>query len=86
MVLKQRLQDGKTQFIDIGDNFLVITPYSKEWNPTQSKDIHSVISYCDYEGKLQHEPLYKDFFQWIYSNDGQLFLTLNNTVADVSKF
>ena len=78
MILKQRLADGKTQFIDLGNNFVIITSAAQDWSPMQSKDVYQIISYMDYNGKLQHEPLYKDFLHWIYSNDGQLFLNLTS--------
>lgn len=78
MILKQRLRDGFTQFINIGNNFTILTPANKDWNPAESKDVHSIITYSDYKGTMQHEPLYIDFPQWIYSNDGQLFLTLTS--------
>lgn len=78
MILKQRLRDGFTQFIDIGGNFTISTPANNEWNPNESKDVHGIVSYCDNNGKLQHEPLYIDFPQWLYSNDGQLFITLTS--------
>lgn len=81
MVLKQRFADGRTQFIDIGNNFVIITPAHENWNMQKvmnKEDVHSIIEYVDYNSHLQVEPLYKDFLQWIYSNDGQLFLTLTS--------
>jgi hypothetical protein len=86
MVLKQRFSEGKTHFIDIGDNFLLLQPHSDEWkhnNINMSKDAHAVIMFTDIHGKSQEEWLYKDFPQWIYTNDGQLFLNL--TSPDFSK-
>jgi hypothetical protein len=80
MVLKQRFAEGKTQFIDIGENFVIITPANENWNDVikRDKDVHSVIEFTGHNGKSQFEPLYTDFYQWIYSNDGQLFLTLTS--------
>lgn len=78
MILKQRLGDGQTHFIDIGNSFSIITKAYKEWDNNTYKDAHSLISYMDDKGVLRHEPLYKDFIQWIYSNDGQLFLNLGS--------
>lgn len=79
MVLVQKFSDGKTQYIDIGNNFVIITPVSNEWvvnEVNMSKDAHMMLSYCDYNGNCQYEPLYNDFKQWIYSNNGQLFMNL----------
>jgi len=86
MVLKQRFADGRTHFIDIGGNFQIETPVSPEWDKTWQghamtfkTDVVAVITYSvnvNGEDKIMHEPIYKDFPQWIYSNDGQLFKTL----------
>jgi len=81
MVLKQRFSDGKTQFIDIGNDFLLLQPHSEEWvhnDIAMSKDANAVIMYRDSSGNHMEEWLYKDFPQWIYSNDGQLFLNLTD--------
>ncbi len=83
MVLKQRFADGRTAYTDIGEQWLYIQPAATEFkglayeylrSPEPEKDCIGLIQY----GKRQLEPIFKDFPQWIYSNDGQLFLTLNN--------
>jgi hypothetical protein len=83
MILKQRFANGRTQFIDIGSDFLVLTRANENWdmeltnyfgkeNAPLSKDVHALIQYSE----RKTEPLYIGFPQWIYSNDGQLFQTL----------
>ena len=87
MILKQRFAEGRTHFIDIGNNFQIETPASPEWDKTWQgystfkTDVVAVVSYSvntQGEDRIMHEPIYKDFSQWIYSNNGQLFLTLTS--------
>jgi len=81
MVLKQRFADGRTAYTNIGEQWLYIQQNAKEFQDTAAhyfegsgaeKDCIGLIQY----GNRQTEPIYKDFPQWVYSNDGQLFLTL----------
>lgn len=87
MVLKQRFADGRTNFTDIGNDFQIETPASPEWGCALKNldkdfktDVVAVLTYNINQATSDHvmqELIYKDFQQWIYSNDGQLFLTLN---------
>ena len=80
MLLKQRFAEGRTNVIDIGDDFMLIQQNAEDFemrlqehfkeNELQ-KDCIAFVCY----GKKE-EPIYKDFPQWIYTNDGQLFMTL----------
>jgi len=83
MVLKQRFSDGRTQFIDIGDDWMLIqqnaadfemqkTAHFGDLAATHGKDVHAFICY----GDRKTEPLYKGYPQWIYSNDGRLFMNV----------
>lgn len=83
MVLKQRFADGRTAYTDIGDSFLLLTRAEKEFEDLAEeyfrttelqKDCIALIQY----GERKTEPIYTDFPQWIYSNNGQLFLTLTS--------
>lgn len=83
MILKQRFAEGKTQFIDIGSNFLIVTKASAEYDSVSDRHFNGdkvwrkdVYAFIEYGEKGDIEPLFDDFLQWIYSNDGQLFLTL----------
>lgn len=86
MVLKQRFANGRTNYTEIGNSFQVETPASEGWSDTLNKrnelcktDVVAILSYninTGTEDKTVHEPIYKDFRQWLYSNSGQLFLTL----------
>lgn len=88
MVLKQRFEHGRTAYTDIGDNFLYIQQNAEEFKDACAhhfegrtefeKDCIGLIQY----GERKTEPIYKDFPQWVYSNDGQLFITLTNCEWD----
>lgn len=84
MILKQRFADGRTNYKDIGNDFMFIQPMADDFE-MWAKD-----HFTDKEQKMKEdcigficysktsEPIFKDFPQWIYSNDGQLFMTLSN--------
>ena len=81
MILKQRFEDGKTAFTDIGDQWLYIQRAAPEFkdiasdyfkNEDLEKDCLGLIRY----GDRKTEPVYKDFPQWVISNEGKLFMTL----------
>lgn len=81
MIFKQRFEHGRTNFKDIGSDFMIVTRASDEFQDivnkhfhdgTDKKDIHAFLLY----GEREIEPLYIDFQQWIYTNDGQMFLNL----------
>lgn len=80
MVLKQRFADGRTNYIDIGSDWTYIQPIAEEHagycdiDKMNEKERGDCAGFICYERK--HIPIFKDFPQWIYSNDGQLFLTL----------
>lgn len=83
MILKQRFADGRTAYTDISDQWLYIQQNAEEFKDAVAhyfeggefeKDCIGLIQY----GDRKTEPIYKDFPQWIYSNDGQLFLTLTS--------
>jgi hypothetical protein len=81
MVLKQRFADGRTNYIDLGNDFTYIQPVAEEFDAYSVIDKMSEVEKEDCKGFIcygeqKHEPIYKDFPQWIYSNDGQLFMTL----------
>ena len=80
MILKQRFADGRTNYIDIGNDFTFIQPMAEEFdryadldkmNEEEKKSCAGFICY-----QREHAPIFKDFPQWVYSNDGQLFMTL----------
>lgn len=85
MVLKQRFEQGRTQFIDIGNDWMLIQQNAVDFEMIKKEhftgsdnlgnDVHAFILY----GDRKQEPLYRDFPQWVYTNDGQLFLTLTET-------
>lgn len=81
MILKQRFADGKTAYTNIGDQFVYLQQNHPDFkqvadeyinNQCMIKDCFGIICY----GDRKREPIYKDFPQWIMSNDGQLFMTL----------
>jgi len=82
MVLKQRFQDGRTNYTDIGDDFMYTEFFGDGFNDLckraglneQSKK--DCIGFIHYAMDKRQIPIYKDFPQWIYYNDGQLFMTL----------
>lgn len=80
MVLKQRFADGRTNYIDIGNDFLYIQRNSPDFETLAQAELNTdayrkaCIGFVCYDKKS--EPIYEDFQQWVYSNDGQLFLTL----------
>jgi len=82
MILKQRFQDGRTNYTDIGDDFMYTQFFadgfsalakSGEMNEQSLKDCMGIIHYGVDKKQI---PIYKDFPQWIYSNDGRLFMNL----------
>lgn len=88
MILKQRFTDGRTNYTEIGSDFQIETPASPEWDATMQSmgtaqyktDVIAVLTFSVSEGtedKLKHEPIYKDFRQWLYTDAGKLFLTLS---------
>ncbi len=80
MVLKQRFAEGRTNYKDIGEDFMYVQKHSGEFD----KLLHQHIDTEPYRNAClgfitwgkDAEPIYEDFPQWIYSNDGQLFMTL----------
>jgi len=88
MILKQRFADGRTAYTDIGDQWLYIQKSADEFkelvkdytrSPELEKDCIGLIEY----GERKLEPIYTDFPQWVYSNDGQLFMTLTRPGTDI---
>jgi len=86
MILKQRFADGRTAYTDIGDQWLYIQKPAGEFkdlvkdftrSPELEKDCIGLIEY----GERKMEPIYIDFPQWVYSNHGQLFMTLTRPVT-----
>lgn len=80
MILKQRFADGRTNYIDLGDSFTYIQPIAEEFN--RYADVHKLNAkeredcagfVCNGQNEV---PIFNDFPQWIYSNDGQLFMKL----------
>jgi hypothetical protein len=80
MILKQRFAEGRTNYIDIGSDWLYIQRdadvFKKEIdehfiNPQNAAGCIGLIRF-----NQRVEPIYKDFSQWIYSNDGQIFMNL----------
>jgi len=83
MVLKQRFADGRTAYTDIGEQWLYIQKAASEFKELAQEYFRSSELEKECIGLIQHgdrknEPIYVDFPQWIYSNDGQLFLTLTS--------
>ena len=79
MVLKQRFADGKTHYIYIGNSWLYIQPASPLWPDeieSYFKDAKSdgCVGFIQYEKET--EPIFDCYPQWIYSDDGKLFMTL----------
>lgn len=81
MVLKQRFAEGRTNYIDIGSKWTYTQKFSKHFethieeyftNVKNAKDCIGLIEY----GEKEIEPIYEGFPQWIYSDDGKLFMTL----------
>jgi hypothetical protein len=82
MVLKQRFADGRTAYTNIGEQWLYIQQNAKDFGDIRAHHFEGAIEEKDCIGLIQYgdrktEPIYKDFPQWIYSNEGQLFMTLN---------
>jgi len=82
MVLKQRFADGRTAYTNIGEQFLYIQQNAVEFKDACAHYFEGRNFETDCIGLIQYgerktEPIYKDFPQWVYSNDGQLFLTLS---------
>jgi len=81
MILKQRFSDGRTAYTDIGDQWMYIQKSADEFKELAQDYIRSTELEKDCIGLIEYgerkiEPIYTDFPQWVYSNDGQLFLTL----------
>lgn len=83
MVLKQRFTDGRTNYIDIGDQWMLIQSNAADFEERMKeyfKDAaplkEDCIAFVSWD--KNEEPIYKCYPQWIYSNDGQLFMTLTN--------
>jgi hypothetical protein len=80
MVLKQRFAEGRTNYIDIGSEWQYIQVNSGlfesriEAHFQNKENAKGCIGLIEFKGNT--EPIYKDFPQWIYSNDGKLFMTL----------
>lgn len=80
MILKIRFAPGRTQYIDLGNEFLFYEQQSEEYpgllkdmgiNPESEKDCIGVVSGKD------STPIYNCFVTEIFSNDGQLFMVLH---------
>lgn len=84
MILKQRFADGRTNYKDIGNDFMFIQPMADDFEmwakdhftEKEQKMKEDCIGFICYN--KTSEPIFKDFPQWIYSNDGQLFMILSN--------
>lgn len=80
MVLKQRFADGRTNYKYIGDDWMLIQQNESNFEMILGRNIPNdemrkdCIAFVCYE--KNEEPIFKDFPQWIYSNDGQLFMSL----------
>lgn len=80
MVLKQRFADGRTNYIDIGDNWMYIQQNAEDFKGLAERAYLDDRNRPDCIGFVCYnkaeEPIFKDFPQWIYTNDGQLFMSL----------
>jgi len=81
MILKQRFADGRTAYTDIGEQWLYIQQHAEEFKDAYVHHFAGAVTDKDCIGLIQYgnqktEPIYKNFPQWIYSNDGQLFMTI----------
>ncbi len=81
MMLKQRFDEGRTNYTDIGKDFMYTEFFGDGFdditkqmglNEDSKKDCKGVI----HDGRGLQIPIYNVFPQWIYTNDGQLFMTL----------
>lgn len=82
MILKQRFADDKTAYTDIGGQWVYIQQSATEFKEIAAEYFRNSELEKDCIGFIRHrdretEPIYKDFSQWIHSNDGQLFMTLS---------
>lgn len=81
MVLKQRFATGRTSYEDIGSKWSYVQPADEETfdsyckiHKMNEKEMVDCVGFICYDrGSI---PIFKDFPQWIYSNDGSLFLQL----------
>lgn len=80
MVLKQRFADGRTNYVDIGRDWTHIQQGAEEYEKYCEIDRMNEKLKSTCKGFICYErthiPIFRDFPQWVYSNDGQLFLTL----------
>lgn len=80
MVLKQRFADGRTNYIDIGEQWLLVQSNAEDFEIILKRHFKEVpitencIAFICY-GKHE-EPIFKYYHQWIYSSDGKLFMNL----------
>ena len=82
MILKQRFAEGNTNYIDLGDTFVYRKRGSEDFETLLQRHLNTDAYRRDCIGFVlfgdKHvEPIYRDFPQWVYSNDGKLFMTLN---------
>lgn len=81
MILKQRFADGRTAYTDIGNQWLYIQQPSNSFKELMAGYFKSgelgvdCIGFIEY-GDRRVEPIFKTFPQWIYSNEGSLFMNL----------
>lgn len=84
MILKQRFGDGRTNYIDIGDDFMYTQFMGDGFKDLVESEGMGEDAQKDCLGFIHNTmdkkqiPIYKDFPQWIYSNDGKLFLNLTS--------
>jgi len=81
MVLKQRFSEGNTNYADLGSSFVYIQVSNPDFERLLQTHLNTDAFRKDCIGFIMYgdnrtEPIYKDFPQWIYSSDGQLFMTL----------
>ena len=75
MVLEIQFSPGYSQFVDLGNDFLLIKPENEEEFEKRAKAEHhnapdmtaDTLAFVDHKDGVI--PLYKDFKYWIYSAD-----------------
>jgi len=83
MVLKQRFQDGRTNYTDIGDDFMYTQFMGDGFKDLAEREGMGEDAQKDCLGFIHSTmdkkaiPIYKNFQQWVYSNNGKLFMTLS---------
>lgn len=82
MVLKQNFQTGRTNYTDIGNDWMYTEFFGDGFSDIAKRlglndqSIKDCKGFIDFNNDKNHIPIYKDFEQSVYSDDGKLFLTL----------